>query len=103
MKDFPDDKINVTQTLDIGLRRIESIVGKAENGGYTTIIFMPPYRKIGGGGHIVLRQSIRLSVLFFMLLYWKIGGILFYCCTSVRPSVFLYKLNIKTYYFPITP
>ena len=32
----------------------------------------------------------------FMPPYRKIGGILFYCCPSVRPSVCLHKLNMKT-------
>ena len=36
----------------------------------------------GGGGHIVLPLSV---------------------CLSVRPSVCLHKLNVKTEHFPITP
>ena len=34
LKAFADDKINVSKILEIGLGRVENIVGKGENAGY---------------------------------------------------------------------
>ena len=41
LKAFADDKINVTQTLELGSDRIENIVGKGENAGYQHFLLFP--------------------------------------------------------------
>ena len=41
MKDFADDKINLTQTLNFVLERVENIVGKGENAGYQHFLLFP--------------------------------------------------------------
>ena len=41
MKDFADDKINLTQILYFVLERVENIVGKEENAGYQHFLLFP--------------------------------------------------------------
>ena len=49
MKDFADDKMNVTQKLNFVLGRVENIVGKGENAGNQHFLLFPqcflPFRK----------------------------------------------------------
>ena len=49
LKDFADDKINVTYVTNFVLRRVENIVGKGKYAGYQHfLLFTPLYWKIGG-------------------------------------------------------
>ena len=41
LKAFADDKLNVTQNGKVVFRRIENIVGKAENAGYQHVLLFP--------------------------------------------------------------
>ena len=41
MKDFADDKINLTQILNFVLERVENIVGKGENAGLKHFLLFP--------------------------------------------------------------
>ena len=41
LKAFADDKINVTEKLKFVLRKVNNIVGKAENAGYQRFLFVP--------------------------------------------------------------
>ena len=41
MKDFADDKINVTEKLKFVLGRKENIVGEGENAGYQHFLLFP--------------------------------------------------------------
>ena len=62
LKACADVKINLTETVKFVLESIENIVEKGENVRYQHFpLFMPPHREI--------------------------GGILFYCCPSIRLSV----------------
>ena len=42
LKAFADDKINVTQNIEIVFCRIKNIVGKEENTCYQYFLFFPP-------------------------------------------------------------
>ena len=39
LKAFADDKINVNKKIEIGLGRVENIVGKGENAGFSYNVF----------------------------------------------------------------
>ena len=43
LKEFADDKLNVTQNVKVGFHRIENIVGKEENAIYQHFLFFPQY------------------------------------------------------------
>ena len=51
MKDFADDKMNVTQKLNFVLGRVENIVGKGENAGYQHFLLFPQcFQKLSFSG-----------------------------------------------------
>ena len=38
---FAEDKINVTQKLEVALERVENLVGKGENAGFQHLLLFP--------------------------------------------------------------
>ena len=40
---FAEDKINVTQKLEVALERVENLVGKGENAGFQHLLLFPQY------------------------------------------------------------
>ena len=52
LKDFADNKINVTYVTNFVLGRVEIIVGKGENAGYQHFLLFPRFQKVSYTGSL---------------------------------------------------